>query len=65
MQVIWHQNIGMDGDMESPCGLTQPIQQGLIVAIIMKYQTTVVTALNDVMRLTRDNKTWKACHGND
>ncbi len=65
MQVIWHQDIGVDGDMKSPCGLTQPIQQGLIVAVIMKYQATVVTALNDVMRLTRDNKTRKARHGND
>lgn len=62
MQVVGHQNIGVNGDIELLRGLAKPTEKDGVIASISKNQLPIIAALNDVMRLMGYDKAWEASH---
>ena len=62
VKVIAHQHIGMNGHAKRAGLLVQQIQKSLKVASGNKYRLPVIAALNDVMWVTGERQTGKACH---
>lgn len=62
MQVIWHQHVGMDSNLELACSIGQPRQKNSMIIIVAKNHSPIVTTLNDVMRLVGDDEAGKSSH---
>ena len=52
MKMVVHEHVGVNGNAEFRCVLLQEIEQKLPVSRGEKNRLAVVTALNDVVRLT-------------
>ena len=63
MKVIFHQHIGVNGDVKLFGVVIQQIQQRLVVQPGSKNRLAVVTALDDVVRVARDGEAGEAGHG--
>ena len=63
VNVIGHPNIGMNRQTVRSGGLNQRVAKKLVVGIGTEHHLSIVTALDDVLRLTGDDDTRKAGHG--
>src|SRR4051812_22355970 len=62
MKMRGHQYISMDGHFEGLGGVAHPAQKGAVIVLIDKKRLTIRPALDDMVRLRRDNEAGKAGH---
>jgi hypothetical protein len=60
--MIGHQDVGMNAAIETLAGRFQLVQIEQVIDIIRKYYITVIAPLNDVLWVSRKNKSWLARH---
>lgn len=64
MDMIIHQHIGMNSQLEALGAFTQPLQKSRVIGWIAEDCLFVMPPLDDVMHLIGDNQTGQTGHDN-
>ena len=56
MQMIGHQDVGVDGNLELPRSLFKPSEKNGVIFCVTEDGLPVIAALDDVMRLVGNDK---------
>jgi hypothetical protein len=63
VQVVRHQDVGVDRHVIELGALLEPDQEALVVGLFAKDHLAVIAALDDVVRLLGNDESGLACHG--
>ena len=65
MNMIGHEHMGMNGDAMVVCRLSEPVQIAVVIVVREEAGTTIIAALNDMLRQSGPVRTSATGHAQE